>query len=91
MLLLVREYVILFYNGVFDKGSSPTFRTHYDTQFFWFRFCVQGIAVVGGCLAVLTALLPLLLKGGEEAFEEMKEQDKDKWGKNNSDTLKKRR
>jgi cobalamin biosynthesis Co2+ chelatase CbiK len=51
----------------------------------------QGIAVVGGCLAVLTALLPLLLKGGEEAFEEMKEQDKDKWGKNNSDTLKKRR
>jgi cobalamin biosynthesis Co2+ chelatase CbiK len=39
----------------------------------------------------LTALLPLLLKGGEEAFEEMKEQDKDKWGKNNSDTLKKRR
>ncbi|KAI2504275.1 hypothetical protein MHU86_10202 [Fragilaria crotonensis] len=29
-----------------------------------------GIAVVGGVLAVLTALLPLLLKGGEEAFED---------------------
>jgi hypothetical protein len=47
--------------------------------------------VVGGVLAVLTALLPLLLKGGEEAFEEMKEMDKDKWGNNSSDTLKKKK
>jgi len=40
-----------------------------------------GIAVGGGILAVLTALLPLFLQGGEEAFEEMKANDKDQWGK----------
>ena len=51
----------------------------------------SGIAVVGGVLAVLTALLPLALKGGEEAFEEMKEMDKDKWGSNSSDRLSGRR
>jgi hypothetical protein len=43
-------------------------------------------------LAILTALLPLVLQGGEEAFEEMKEQDKDKWGSSKSaDTLKKKK
>uniref|UniRef100_A0A7S2A631 Uncharacterized protein n=1 Tax=Trieres chinensis TaxID=1514140 RepID=A0A7S2A631_TRICV len=40
-----------------------------------------GIAVGGGILAILTALLPVALRGGEEAFEEMKENDSDKWGK----------
>uniref|UniRef100_A0A7S4M8Q1 Uncharacterized protein n=1 Tax=Odontella aurita TaxID=265563 RepID=A0A7S4M8Q1_9STRA len=40
-----------------------------------------AIPVVGGILAILTALLPVFLKGGEEAFEEMKEQDKDNWGR----------
>jgi len=50
-----------------------------------------GIAWAGGVLAVLTALLPLVLKGGEEAFEEMKERDAGKWGTGNSDALKKKR
>lgn len=40
-----------------------------------------GIAWAGGLLAVLTALLPLALQGGEEAFEEMKNNDQDTWGK----------
>eukprot|EP00560_Eucampia_antarctica_P008801 CAMPEP_0197828538 /NCGR_PEP_ID=MMETSP1437-20131217/5079_1 /TAXON_ID=49252 ORGANISM="Eucampia antarctica, Strain CCMP1452" /NCGR_SAMPLE_ID=MMETSP1437 /ASSEMBLY_ACC=CAM_ASM_001096 /LENGTH=66 /DNA_ID=CAMNT_0043429775 /DNA_START=268 /DNA_END=468 /DNA_ORIENTATION=+ len=40
-----------------------------------------SIAVGGGILAVLTALLPLFLQGGEEAFEEMKDTDKNTWGK----------
>lgn len=40
-----------------------------------------GIAVVGGILAILTALLPIALQGGEEAFEEMKARDSNKWGK----------
>mmetsp|Transcript_8097 Transcript_8097/g.12525 ORF Transcript_8097/g.12525 Transcript_8097/m.12525 type:complete len:151 (+) Transcript_8097:126-578(+) len=39
-----------------------------------------GIAAVGGLLAILTALLPLALQGGEEAFEEMRERDSTKWG-----------
>jgi len=40
-----------------------------------------GIAVVGGLLAVGTALLPVVMSSGEEAFEEMKERDSDKWGR----------
>lgn len=40
-----------------------------------------GIAWAGGALAILTALLPVVLQGGEEAFEEMKERDSDKWAK----------
>ena len=40
-----------------------------------------GIAVGGGILAILTAGVPLLMQGGEEAFEEMKERDSNKWGK----------
>ena len=31
--------------------------------------------IVGGILAIGTALLPIALRGGEEAFEEMKETD----------------
>lgn len=47
-----------------------------------------GIAVAGGILAIATAFLPVLLKGGEEAFEEMKERDSDSFGaKNNQDVL----
>jgi len=50
-----------------------------------------GIAVGGGILAILTALLPVFLKGGEEAFEEMKENDAAGWGTGNSDKLRKRK
>lgn len=32
------------------------------------------VPIVGGLLAILTALLPIALRGGEEAFEEMKGQ-----------------
>jgi hypothetical protein len=49
-----------------------------------------GIAVVGGILAILTALLPVLLRGGEEAFEEIRERDQDTFGKK-ADVLKKRK
>lgn len=47
-----------------------------------------GLAVGGGILAIATALLPLALKGGEEAFEEMKERDD--FG-NSGDALNRRR
>ena len=50
-----------------------------------------GIAVAGGVLAILTALLPIALQGGEEAFEEMKERDSGNWGTGNADPLSKRR
>jgi hypothetical protein len=47
-----------------------------------------GIAVGGGVLAILTALLPVVMKGGEEAFEEMKDQSSDSFGKkDNKDVL----
>ncbi len=46
-----------------------------------------GLAWGVGLLAVLTALLPLALQGGEEAFEEMRSQDADKWGTGNSNRL----
>jgi len=46
-----------------------------------------GIAVGGGILAILTALLPIALRGGEEAFEEMKEKDSGSWGSGNKDRL----
>lgn len=39
-----------------------------------------GLAWGAGVLAILTALLPLALQGGEEAFEEMRMKDEDKWG-----------
>ena len=47
-----------------------------------------GLAWGAGVLAILTALLPIALRGGEEAFEEMKERDSDKWGTGSSDSLK---
>ena len=51
-----------------------------------------GLAVGGGILAILTALLPILLRGGEEAFEEMKDRDSDTFGKSdNKDVLKGRK
>lgn len=50
-----------------------------------------GIAWAGGVFAILTALLPLALRSGEEAFEEMKERDAGKWGTGNTDALKKKK
>ena len=50
-----------------------------------------GLAVGGGILAILTALLPIALRGGEEAFEDMKERDVDTFGKSNKDVLKGRK
>eukprot|EP00559_Dactyliosolen_fragilissimus_P006379 CAMPEP_0184855150 /NCGR_PEP_ID=MMETSP0580-20130426/464_1 /TAXON_ID=1118495 /ORGANISM="Dactyliosolen fragilissimus" /LENGTH=147 /DNA_ID=CAMNT_0027349591 /DNA_START=64 /DNA_END=507 /DNA_ORIENTATION=- len=49
-----------------------------------------GLAWGAGLLAVLTALLPLALQGGEEAFEEMRQNDADSFGKN-KDVLNKRK
>eukprot|EP00531_Pseudo-nitzschia_arenysensis_P019820 CAMPEP_0116142974 /NCGR_PEP_ID=MMETSP0329-20121206/15197_1 /TAXON_ID=697910 /ORGANISM="Pseudo-nitzschia arenysensis, Strain B593" /LENGTH=127 /DNA_ID=CAMNT_0003638251 /DNA_START=61 /DNA_END=444 /DNA_ORIENTATION=+ len=42
-----------------------------------------GVAWIGGVFAVGTALLPIALSGGEDAFNEMKENDKDSFGKSN--------
>jgi hypothetical protein len=42
-------------------------------------------------LAILTALLPVALQGGEEAFEEMKERDSGKWGTGDLTSLNKRK
>mmetsp|Transcript_27959 Transcript_27959/g.59402 ORF Transcript_27959/g.59402 Transcript_27959/m.59402 type:complete len:124 (+) Transcript_27959:121-492(+) len=40
-----------------------------------------GLAVGLGVVAILTAAVPVILAPGEDAFNEMKEQDKDKWGR----------
>jgi len=50
-----------------------------------------GLAWGVGVLAILTALLPIALRGGEEAFEDMKEKDADTWGTGNKDRLSKRK
>ncbi|KAG7366811.1 hypothetical protein IV203_029481 [Nitzschia inconspicua] len=50
-----------------------------------------GIAWAGGVLAILTALLPIALRGGEEAFEEMRERDSGKFGTGDSSGLDRRR
>lgn len=50
-----------------------------------------GIAWALGVLAILTALLPIALQGGEEAFEEMKERDSGKWGTGDTSSLNRRR
>ena len=42
-----------------------------------------SVAWIGGIFAVGTALLPIALSGGEDAFNEMKENDKDSFGKSN--------
>lgn len=46
-----------------------------------------GLAWGVGVLAILTALLPIALRGGEEAFNEMSERDSTTFGKNNNDIL----
>uniref|UniRef100_A0A7R9WYD4 PSII 6.1 kDa protein n=1 Tax=Craspedostauros australis TaxID=1486917 RepID=A0A7R9WYD4_9STRA len=50
-----------------------------------------GIAWAGGVLVIATALLPLALQGGEEAFEEMKDRDSSSWGTGQTDALKRRK
>eukprot|EP00978_Attheya_sp_CCMP212_P015279 scaffold39385_cov46-Attheya_sp.AAC.1 len=50
-----------------------------------------GLAWAGGVVLILTALLPIAMQGGEEAFDEMKERDSTNWGKKDQDTLKKKR
>lgn len=50
-----------------------------------------GIAWAGGALAILTALLPVALQGGEEAFEEMRERDEGKFGTGDSSALDRRK
>lgn len=50
-----------------------------------------GLAWGVGVLAILTALLPIALRGGEEAFEEMKEKDKGTWGTGDSKRLNSRK
>jgi len=46
-----------------------------------------GLAFAIGVLAIATAAVPVLLKPGEEAFEEIKERDSDTFGKK-ADVLK---
>jgi hypothetical protein len=46
-----------------------------------------SIAWAGGALAILTALLPIALSGGENAFNEMKERDEGTFGKGDSSAL----
>ncbi|KAL7571419.1 hypothetical protein ACA910_019179 [Epithemia clementina (nom. ined.)] len=46
-----------------------------------------GIAVAGGLLAILTAAVPVLLRPGEEALEEMRENEGYTFGKDNKDAL----
>jgi hypothetical protein len=52
-----------------------------------------GLAVGAGILAIATAALPVLLRGGEEAFEEIRERDEGTFGSpdKNKDVLKSRR
>lgn len=40
-----------------------------------------GLAWAAGVVAILTAAVPIVMQGGEEAFEEMKDRDADKWGR----------
>lgn len=46
-----------------------------------------SVAWIGGIFAVGTALLPIALSGGEDAFNEMKEADKGKFGTGDSSAL----
>jgi len=50
-----------------------------------------GLAWGVGILVIATALVPLALQGGEEAFEEMRQKDASTWGTGNSDRLNKRK
>mmetsp|Transcript_20155 Transcript_20155/g.23011 ORF Transcript_20155/g.23011 Transcript_20155/m.23011 type:complete len:150 (-) Transcript_20155:81-530(-) len=46
-----------------------------------------GLAWGAGVLAIITAAVPVLLSGGEDAFNEMKEQDSATWGTGRTDAL----
>lgn len=50
-----------------------------------------GLAWAAGTVLILTSLLPLALKGGEEAFEEMREADEGKFGSGDLSALKGKR
>ena len=50
-----------------------------------------GIAWAAGCLAILTALLPIALQGGEEAFEEIRKSDEGVWGTGKTSALDRKR
>ena len=50
-----------------------------------------GLAWGAGILAILTALLPVVLQGGEKAFDEMKDRDSDSWGTGGGDPLGKKK
>jgi hypothetical protein len=50
-----------------------------------------GLAFGAGILAIATAALPVLLRSGEQAFEEIRERDEGTFGANTKDVLKKRR
>lgn len=50
-----------------------------------------GLAWGAGVLAILTALLPVVLQGGEKAFDEMKDRDSDSWGTGGADPLGKKK
>ena len=50
------------------------------------------IPIVGGILAILTATLPVFLRSGEEAFDEIREREQETFGsKGNKDVLKRRK
>lgn len=50
-----------------------------------------GIAVAGGILAILTAAVPVLMQGGEEEFNKMRDQDSATWGTGQTDAVKRKR
>ena len=50
-----------------------------------------GLAWGAGVLAILTALLPIALSSGEDAFNEMRDADAEGWGTGNSDKLRNRK
>lgn len=46
-----------------------------------------GVAWAAGCFAILTALLPIALSGGENEFNKMKERDESTFGKGDLSAL----
>jgi hypothetical protein len=50
-----------------------------------------GIAWAAGVLVIATAGVPLLLSGGEDEFNKMKDRDADNWGSGKGDPLNKNR
>ena len=49
-----------------------------------------GLAFGVGVLAIATAAVPVLMQGGEEAFEEMREREAETFGKDNKNVLRKK-